>query len=183
MSDDPARDFVGYMVLGWVIFLVIIVAISVSDGFVSEDTVDEAPTTDKDAATAKGVSPPRGTASSDVDDSGRFNSVASATTEQIEYLSEFLEHDTRIEQAYRVRSGHHRRAWYVGARIYGPGLYDGPIGVWIISGPPDQPGGVLSVTPMADEFSAAPYGANTDAATSSTDPEVNLLEDYIEQYQ
>lgn len=58
--------------------------------------------------------------------------------------------------AVAVRSGVHKRANFVAARIFGPALEDGPIGVWLISGTLSEPGTHLAVNAFAREFSVFP---------------------------
>jgi hypothetical protein len=76
-----------------------------------------------------------------------------------------------------VRSGSHERAQYIGARVLGPGLEDGPVGVWFMTGSAKRPSGMtLAVNGIAREFSDAPDGCRTKAETCASDDEVHLLE-------
>lgn len=87
--------------------------------------------------------------------------------------------EVRLGQAVAVRSGAHERANFVAARIHGPGMGDGPIGVWLVSGTLDEPGFFLAVNQMAQEFSVFPDADRTDARASMSDPGAKEAEECL----
>ena len=60
-----------------------------------------------------------------------------------------------IKTAWSVKSSDYDNAWFVAAKIYGPGMEDGTgPGLWIVSGDPENPSsGAFSVDGFAKEFS------------------------------
>jgi hypothetical protein len=84
-----------------------------------------------------------------------------------------------VREAYAVRSMSHKRGYYVGGRIYGPGMEDGAPAVWLISGEKHDPGIILSVNATAAEFSAPMLASKTKAGASVTDPEAETVLSYL----
>lgn len=105
--------------------------------------------------------------------------ITPASGQQLESINYFLEDGLRVTHGYRVRSGSHEHAYYVGAYINGVGLED-EVGIWLMSGEPNEVGMTLSVNAIADEFSVAPDGGGTKARTSSTDDEARALRRYMQ---
>lgn len=64
---------------------------------------------------------------------------------------------------YALKSPSHKNCYYVGAKIFGPGIEEGVEAVWCLTGNPDQPGLAMSVSSMAVAFSEYPDGRNTKA--------------------
>jgi hypothetical protein len=60
-----------------------------------------------------------------------------------------------IKTGWAVKSSDYKNAWFVAAKIYGPGMENGTgPGLWIISGDPENPSsGAFSVDGFAKEFS------------------------------
>ncbi|MDO9087944.1 MAG: hypothetical protein Q7U53_17185 [Anaerolineaceae bacterium] len=60
-----------------------------------------------------------------------------------------------IKTAWSVKSSDYENAWFVAAKIYGPGMEDGTgPGLWTVSGDPENPSsGAFSVDGFAKEFS------------------------------
>lgn len=60
-----------------------------------------------------------------------------------------------IKTGWAVKSSDYENAWFVAAKIYGPGMENGTgPGLWIISGDPENPSsGAFSVDGFAKEFS------------------------------
>jgi hypothetical protein len=107
-------------------------------------------------------------------DESRF-SVDAASPKQLSLIREVLERGFRIPQAYAVRSESHKSGYYVGGKIYGPGVDDGAAAVWLISGEKDNPGIILSVNAVAVEFSAPMLAGKTKAGARVTDPEAKAV--------
>lgn len=106
---------------------------------------------------------------------------AMASSAQLDLVNEVLESGLTAPTAYAIRSRHHRRAYYIAARIDGPGLGNDTYGVWLISGDRDSPGMILSVNLMAAEFSAPRMARDTDAGGSASDPEARTVLRYAKQ--
>jgi len=93
-----------------------------------------------------------------------------------------LERGLTVREAFAVRSKSHTRGYYVGGKIYGPGMgRNGAPAVWIISGEKNDPGVILSVNAVAAEFSAPMLAAKTDAEARSTDPEAEAILVYLQR--
>jgi hypothetical protein len=101
--------------------------------------------------------------------------VEPASPKQLSMIREVLERGFTIPEAYAVRSQSHKQGYYVGGKIYGPGVQDGAPSVWLISGEKDDPGIILSVNAMAAEFSAPMLASKTKAGGSVTDPETEAV--------
>ena len=68
-------------------------------------------------------------------------SIESASSKQIYFIEHGIEgHNIKILRTAAIKSTKHQRSYYVGAKINGPGLDDGMVGVWVISGTKDDPG-------------------------------------------
>ena len=78
--------------------------------------------------------------------------------------------EVTLGQAVAVPSGAHERANFVAARVHGPSMGDGQIGVWLVSGPLDDPGMYLAVNGIAQQFSVFPRGGRTRADATMSDP-------------
>lgn len=66
-----------------------------------------------------------------------------------------------------VKSKDYANAYFVAAKIYGPGIEEGVgPGVWFITGDPDSPGLIFSVNGYAEEFSDFGHADRTDAAAT-----------------
>jgi len=105
-----------------------------------------------------------------------------ASQAQMELLKEIQIPGNRIaSEGYTIRSKHHKRAWYVGTKIYGPGIEDGVVAVWLISGDKDHPGVmVLAADGAADSFTEVPHIDDTKAGDGwAVDPEITALQEYV----
>jgi len=73
-----------------------------------------------------------------------------------------------VDATAAVESGSPSNAYYVAARLSGPGL-DDPVGIWAMDNI-RTPGAVFSVDDIANEFSEWDDGRTTEAAFSPSDP-------------
>jgi hypothetical protein len=105
--------------------------------------------------------------------------VETASPKQLGLIREVVERGLTVRTAYAVRSQTHKRGYYVGAKIYGPGLENGAPAVWLISGEKGDPGMILSVDAVAAEFSAPMLASKTKAGASSSDPEAEAVLSYL----
>lgn len=78
-----------------------------------------------------------------------------------------IQESNDVRDGYAVRSTDFQRAWFVAAKIFGPGAENGTDpGVWVMAGEQDNPAGIYSVNAFAREFSDWGDGSKTDAAFS-----------------
>jgi hypothetical protein len=134
--------------------------------------------------TPSGTTSPRQTQDSE---SARNNEEAQysfehASQAQMELLKEIqIPGNWIASEGYTIRSQHHKRAWYVGTRIYGPGIEDGVVAVWLISGDKDHPGVmVLAADGAAHSFTEVPHMDDTKAGDGwARDRELTALQDYV----
>lgn len=81
-----------------------------------------------------------------------------------------IQQSNDVLQGFAVRSNDFQQVWFIAAEITGPGIEPKQaIGLWAITGEPEEPGIILSVNGFAIEFSPYPDGATTDAQTSQFD--------------
>ena len=102
-----------------------------------------------------------------------------ASTAQVAIIADGLrqvEPGANVLGAFRVKSDVHRNAWYVAAHFTVPGVPEGAVGLWLVSGLPEQPGTVLSVDHIALNFSPWPDGTKSDAQASQLDPSAQRAE-------
>jgi hypothetical protein len=75
-----------------------------------------------------------------------------------------------IGSAWAVKSGDYQNVWFVAAEIKGPGIEPGQvIGLWAISGDPDDPGLTFSANAIAFLYSGYGEGSKTKAHISQLD--------------
>jgi hypothetical protein len=74
-----------------------------------------------------------------------------------------------IKEAYAIKAEEHNDWYYVAAMVYGPDVGDGVMGVWAISGTPDNPGISLSLGAVTSLFTRYPEADTTKFAISYTD--------------
>jgi hypothetical protein len=107
--------------------------------------------------------------------------VEPASPKQLRLIREVVERGFSVREAYAVRSQSHKRGYYVGAKIHGPGIEDGAPAVWLISGEKNDPGMILSVNAMAADFSSPMLAAKTKAQARVTDPEAEAVLSYLQR--
>ena len=88
-----------------------------------------------------------------------------------------------ILKIFAVKSGNHRRAYYVGAVFHARGAGN-TTGIWLVIGKTkDAPAGlVLSVDGGAYHFSGMRRASKTKAYAHSTDPEAKVLSRYLSKW-
>lgn len=101
-----------------------------------------------------------------------------ATAQQIEHISAFLEDGFSLGLGYTVPAKDREQAHFVAAEIVAPGL-EGYVGVWMHYGTPEQPGMTLSVDHYADEACVCPWGRETRANITMSDPPAQELQRFV----
>jgi len=105
-----------------------------------------------------------------------YSKVTEASPEQMEFVKSGLLGNLKIVKFAALKSTSHKKAWYVGALLTGPGLGNGEVGVWLISGDKKSPGMIKGVGGIAGQFSEFP---KDDAATR--DREYKIVKSYLNQ--
>ena len=93
-----------------------------------------------------------------------------ASAKQLEYITAGVKGDASynsVRTGSAVKSEDYVNAYFVAAKIYGPGIEEGRgPGVWFITGDPNNPGLIFSVNGYAEEFSDFGHADRTDAAAT-----------------
>ena len=100
--------------------------------------------------------------------------IEPASEAQISKIKMALGSQYPVTKILSVKSTNHQRAHYVGAAFDAAGVGE-VIGVWLMSGPKEQPGVTLSVDAVAYEFSRMGKASESKAGGSVTDPEAKAL--------
>jgi len=78
--------------------------------------------------------------------------------------------NNNIGSAWAIKSGDFDNVWFIAAQITGPGINEGSaVGLWAISGDPNNPGLTYSVNSIATAFSSWGDGTKTSAQLSQFD--------------
>lgn len=104
-----------------------------------------------------------------------------ATSLQIEKIQAGVKSPYRMTNAYTARSKAHKNAWFIAARLTGPGMDDRPrVAVWMHLRGPDDPGLLMSVNSYAKDFSEWADGSRTKAEVTMSDPPASALRRFVE---
>ncbi|MEE9167465.1 MAG: hypothetical protein V3U24_08430 [Candidatus Neomarinimicrobiota bacterium] len=105
-----------------------------------------------------------------------------ASTAQTELAAEVINKDLHIVgHPFAIKSEHHKNGFYVAAKVAGPGIEDGVVCLWLMSGAKDHPGLIINANGAAKNFSPGlPWGPKTKAEASITDREARLLVRWVE---
>jgi hypothetical protein len=107
--------------------------------------------------------------------------IGLASPAQLERIQIALDGDrVYVEKAYATKSKDFQRVWFVAAKIHGPGMGTGEVGVWAMTGEKADPGIVQSVNGIAKNFSVYPYGPDTKSGVSMTDQGANEVKRHAE---
>jgi len=105
-----------------------------------------------------------------------------ASQEQTSIAREVINKDLHIVgKVYAVKSEHHSNAFYVAAKVAGPGIETGVACLWLMSGTKTSPKLIINANGGAKNFSPGlPWGPNTKAKASFTDKEAGALVRWVE---
>lgn len=107
--------------------------------------------------------------------------IESASEQQIGHLAAVqIEGNAVQDKGWALKSRIHNNAYYVAGTVVGPGIEDGELGIWIISGDKESPGLINSVNGVARTFSPViPYAGETGFETTIADEDPKLLRDCL----
>lgn len=109
--------------------------------------------------------------------------IEPASQQQLERIELAQKQGNYIKmKGFTIKSPYHNSAYYVSTKIYGPGMENGVVGVWIMNGEKNSPKLVISVDGYAHNFTPTlPYAPETKVDASITDPAARILKRYTEQ--
>lgn len=104
--------------------------------------------------------------------------IEPASNAQINLIQAALGDQYPISKSAAVKSGNHRKAYYVGAVFYAKGAGD-ITGIWLVGGEKNNPNLVFSVDGAAHQFSVMRKASETKAYATITDPEAKALKSHL----
>ena len=119
---------------------------------------------------ACGTAPGSQTVGSSSSNSSRCETASAAQMDHIRAGVQGEQASNDVRSGSAVKSSDFENAWFVAAKVYGPGIEDGTEpGVWFITGDKASPGLTMSVNGTAKAYSDWPDASTTDAAATMSD--------------
>lgn len=106
--------------------------------------------------------------------------IEQAGQAQIDLIRAVISDQYTITRTAAIRSGSHKKAWYVGASLHTPDNGE-TIGIWLISGAKSAPGMMFSVNQPAHQSSGMGMADRTQAKARPTDTEATALQNHLHQ--